>query len=95
MKIVLLLLRTNSMLLQFSELHNKELIEDLVCFYSAPDRRLDYVIQLGKYDYLPIKPSMPVPDLFSTCLHVFTTFPNGWDMRSYHANLRSSIQVEN
>ena len=34
--------------LQFSELHNRELVKDFVCFYTAPDERLDYVIQVGK-----------------------------------------------
>ena len=25
------------------------MVEDLVCFYNAPERSLSYVIQLGKY----------------------------------------------
>ena len=36
---------------QFSNLHRQEprMVEDLVCFYNAPERSLSYVIQLGKY----------------------------------------------
>jgi acyl-coenzyme A thioesterase PaaI-like protein len=32
----------------FSELHRHDMVEDLVCFYNAPDRTLSYAIQLGK-----------------------------------------------
>lgn len=34
--------------MQFSELHTQGMVEDLVCFYSEGEKRLDYIIQLGR-----------------------------------------------
>lgn len=36
-------------LLQFSNLHQHQMVEDLVCFYSPSEQKLQYVIQLGRY----------------------------------------------
>lgn len=37
--------------MQFSNLYEHQMVQDMVCFYSPSEQKLQYVIRLGRYDF--------------------------------------------